>query len=212
MFVGLGLAAYGMALVATMPARIFVPRSGGTVWHGEAALAGGNLLEWRWQPLRSLTGLGFAAGFTIDGPETALTGGAVAGVSSLLLETVRGTADASLLGAMDLPFACALPLAVQIERLAIGGRPGFDGSVRSGAGSCVRKDEVSGLATAVPPLVARAVGDGRIAIVPRARTAQRLIEIGLDADGTIAVAVTPAGAAMLPFASPPGGMEVATKL
>ena len=60
-FVCVGIAAYAVALIATLPASVVFPnhpwRSGvaGTVWNGEVGVAGGTAVSWHWAPLRSLT-------------------------------------------------------------------------------------------------------------------------------------------------------------
>ena len=82
-FVALGVAAYLATLVATVPADVALPRSqivgrfDGTLWHGEALLAGGHRIGWDWAPLRSLLALGFVADWHAAGPGTDLKGQAL---------------------------------------------------------------------------------------------------------------------------------------
>ncbi len=199
-----------------MPRSDGIAAVGGTIWHGEAALAGGDRLSWRWAPLATLAHLAFAADFAVEGRDTALAGRALLGRSSLRLDDVSGTADARLLAALDpgLPFACAMPLQVNLTTLAIGrGDRRMAGEIRSGGGSCGPK--AGGAQVSVAPLILTAGDVGRATaggIAPLGRRRLSLVTFTLARDGRLDLAVTRAGAAALPFAAPPMGMAISTNL
>src|SRR5689334_16323020 len=73
-FAGLGIVAYALALIVTLPASAVLKnrpwRTGvaGTVWNGEVGVAGGARFTWHMAPLRSLTSLAYAADWKGAGP------------------------------------------------------------------------------------------------------------------------------------------------
>lgn len=212
---GIGLGVYLLTLLATMPARIVVPLPGatGTVWHGSAPIDGGNRATWRWAPLRSLTGLGFAADFAVTGPQTALDGRALLRPGHMLFEEVRGSADGGLLALARPSFACAVRMRVDLARLSIGGgRQGADGRVRSEPGSC---QPFGGAAVAVPALaldIRQTPGLAVIGLAPVGERRNPFLVGGLGEDGKLRLIVSAEGAAALPFLAPPGGMKIETEL
>lgn len=213
---GIGLGVYLLTLLVTMPARIVVPLPGatGTIWHGSAPIDGGNRAEWRWSPLRSLTGLGFGADFRVTGPETALDGHALLRPGRVLLEDVKGTADGGLIAATARPsFACSVRMQVDIARVAIGdGKQGADGRIRSEAGTC---QPFGGAPVAVPALtfdVRQTPGLAVINLGPTRRRRAPYLVGGLSEDGHLRLIVSAEGAAALPFLAPPGGMKIETDL
>lgn len=219
-FAGVGAAGYLAALLAQVPAAFVIPRSatvaalGGTIWRGEAALAGGDRLSWRWAPLRSLARLGFAVDFDVAGTDTALAGRAVLGSGRVRLDDVAGTADARLLGAVlpSLPFRCAMPVTLTIERASFGGGARrLVGEGRSAAGAC----RAGAAATPVAPLAfaSRALGGVSEAVLtPLGQRRRTLATLRLAEDGRATIAVTREGATALPFAAPPGGLSIETSL
>lgn len=215
-FAGVGLAAYAVALIATIPASAVVSGGawrtgvGGTVWNGEVGLAGGSKLEWRWAPLRSLINLAFAVDWRANGDATNLGGRALIGPSSTTIDAMSGSADGTLLQAIqpDLPFVCDMAMQLDFPRMKLGG----DGQQAIGQlltepGSC--RPRRGGMSTAVPALIltAQAIGDqSRMTLAPATQRRRILMTIVLSADGTVDVALTPEGAAALPFVGlPPGG-------
>lgn len=221
-FVAIAVAAYCAALLWTIPAALVVPRSiavsdaSGTPWRGSAMLADGGTLGWRWAPLRSLLGLGFAADWNVEGPGSMLAGRALLHPHSVVIDETGGDAAGSLLSLAlpDLPFACATPLRVALDEVAIGGGDqALRGEIRAGAGACAPR--TGGTATLVPPLVASFGGLGRdseIMLAPTGARRELLAHGTLARDGRLRLEVTRAGAAMLPFASPPRGMTIDTTL
>lgn len=222
-FASIGVAAYLAALIATVPASLVALRTpgmaiGGTIWNGEAALVGGNRVDWSWAPLRSLAQLGFALDWRARGPATDLAGRALLKPGRVILQETTGSADGSLLDAIapDLPFTCAMMMQVDLSRVAIGGEgQGFSGEIRSKPGAC-RTKGAGGLATPVPALIMiadRADQRSTVAsIAPLDQPRHRLVKITLGNDGRLVVGITPAGAAKLPFISPRGGMRIETEL
>lgn len=221
LFAALGVAAYLLALLATIPASLFVPEgapiaAGGTIWRGQAALEGGGRIRWSFAPLRSLLQLGLSVDWQATGPQTALTGRALVKPGRIIAEDVRGDADGALLAAVapELPFACTMTMHIDMPRIALGGTAqGFAGRVDSDAGSC--RSKAGGTETPAPPLQMVAEGgDGPTVatIAPLGPHPERLARIDLGRDGALRVEVTPRGAAVLPFLAPAGGATVETRL
>lgn len=207
----LTLAAYGIALVATLPARLLlggeadspVLAVGGTVWSGEAALGEGHGVRWIWAPGASLLSLSFAAEWEMTGPDTALKGRASWRPSGTNLSDVEGRASGLLLSALAprLPIRCDFPMEVRIGALnGRGQRKGADGRVESGAGNCGLRD-AGGIAAPVPPLVAVAttgVGGSTAYVAPRGEPGVRLLTAAVTPSGRLSVRLTPAGVALFP--------------
>ncbi len=203
-----GVIAYLLALVAFLPARVaFDPGPrwtlSGTVWNGEALLAGTQRLEWQWSPIRSLTGFTFAADWRLTSAGSDLTGNAALRGSRVLLEDVSGEIDAGLLTALDptLPFECAATMQVRIDRLAVGGdAQGGSGRLRSEGGQCTSK--AIGIATFVlPTLTGKLAPSGDVTALSLAAAGSRreLVRGSLTRQGHLRVAMTSAGAQVLPF-------------
>lgn len=222
----LGLAAYLIALLATIPAGVFIPASGallevgGTIWHGEAALDGGDRLRWRFAPLRSLINLGFAADWRVEGVATDLGGRAVLRSGGrAALDSISGRAGGALLraAAPGLPFTCELDLQLDVPTLKLGGGDQrAAGEIRSDAGSCRPTVVPAASPTAVPPLILVAEPDARrgtiFSIAPLGQRRTRLVEGALARDGRLSVTIGRGGAAALPFAAPAGGVALETRL
>lgn len=217
-FAVLGIASYVVAMVATMPASVFLKnrpwRSGvaGTVWNGEVGIVGGTKIEWHWAPLRSLTSLGFAADWNATGPDTDLGGRLLARPGKLVLDKVSGAADAAMLLALQpsLPFTCAMTLQMEMERIVLASSDAMlDGTIRSDPGSCAPRG--GGAATTLPPLrlTAEQAGDqSQVRITPDAQRRQTLIQATLAETGSIDISATPEGAQMMPFTRLPPGLVI----
>ncbi|TDN79044.1 type II secretion system (T2SS) protein N [Stakelama pacifica] len=215
-FVSVGVLAYLIAMVATMPASVLIRnrdwRTGisGTIWNGEAGLAGGSVLSWQFAPLRSLTSLGFAIDWHANGADTDIGGRALFRPGRTVLDHVSGSADASLIKAIQpLPFDCAMQMHVEMPRIAIGGGDSeMEGQLATDTGSCVG---ANGIATPVAPLVLTAEPLGqetRIRLTPMAQRRRELVRATLKEDGALSITMTQAGAAALPFAGVPGGSTI----
>lgn len=215
-FVALGIGAYAVAMVATIPAGAVVERGawrtgvGGTIWNGEAGLAGGSRLEWRWAPLRSLVSLAFAVDWTANGDATNLGGRALIGPSSTTLDAMSGSADGTLLQAIqpDLPFVCDMAMQLDFPKAKLGGGGQMvEGRLLTEPGTC--RPRAGGAATAVPALILTAEHIGttsRLTLAPATQRRRTLMTMALAEDGTIDITLTPEGAAALPFVGlPPGG-------
>jgi hypothetical protein len=215
-FSSFGIAAYVVAMIATIPASAVVDGGawrtgiGGTVWNGEVGLAGGSKLEWHWAPLRSLVNLGFAVDWTANGDATNLGGRALIGPSSSTVDAMSGSADGTLLQAIqpDLPFVCDMAMQLDFPRARIGGSDQMvSGQLLTEPGSC--RPRAGGVPTAVPALVLTAQHIGtqsRLTLAPATQRRRTLMTIVLGEDGTVDMTLTPEGAAALPFVGlPPGG-------
>lgn len=207
-------------MLATAPASLLVRnapwRTGvaGTIWSGQVGLAGGSTLEWQLAPLRSLTSLGFAADWKARGPDTDLGGQALVHLGGrTVLEHVSGSADASLLQAIqpDLPFTCQMVMQVEMAKIAVrGGSQMLDGKVTTDPGSC-RPKAPGGAPTAVPALLLAAEHIGRrttIRLTPATQRRQVLLDAVLGEDGTLDLGLSKDGAAALPFVGLPGGARI----
>ncbi|MBQ1496795.1 MAG: type II secretion system protein N [Sphingomonas sp.] len=206
-------------MLVTMPASLVFRntawRTGvaGTVWNGEVGIAGGATFAWHMAPLRSLTSLAFAADWKATGPNTDLGGQMLQHLGGrTVLDHVSGSADASLFRALqpNLPFTCNLALQIEMRRIASGGGTRIaDGKVTTDPGSCRAKN--GGGPVAVPALLITAehVGDRTtIRVAPSAQRLKTLMTAILSEDGTLDIAMTPEGAAILPFVGLPGGARV----
>lgn len=217
-FAVLGIASYAAAMIATIPASVVFKnhpwRTGvaGSIWHGEVGVAGGTTLRWDWAPLRSLTSLAFAADWRATGSDTDLRGRALAGWTSMTLDKVSGSANASLLQAIqpDLPFTCGMTSQVEFEKIVVGGSSRMMlGKATTDPGSCRPKG--AGAATALPALILIAEHVGRrtqIRLAPLTQRRKTLVSAMLDEDGTLDLTVTPDGAEMMPFLGVPPGARI----
>lgn len=215
-FAGLGLAVYLFALIVTIPARVLIPLpdADGTIWHGEALLAGGSRVEWRWAPLRSLVGFGFAADFSVTGVETTLAGSALLRPGRIIFENVGGRADGALLDILaGSSFTCSARMQLDIERLAIGGGVrGGQGRIDGEPGVCQAFGGVAPVS--VPALrldLTQTPGVAMINLAPRGQAGKPYMVGELSKEGQLRLIVTAEGAAAMPFASPPGGMKIETE-
>ena len=218
LFSGLGIAAYAIAMIATLPAGAIVDRGdwrtgvGGTIWNGEVGLAGGSRLEWQWAPLRSLVNLAFAVDWRATGTDTNLGGRALIGPSATTIDAMSGSADGTLLQAIqpDLPFTCDMTLQAEFPRAKLGGTgQSIEGSLMTDAASCAPKR--GGVPTAIPPLILTAEHIGtqsRLRLAPATQRRRTLMTITLAEDGTVDIGMTPEGAAALPFVGMPPGASI----
>lgn len=214
----LGIAAYALAMLATMPASVFLKnrpwRTGvaGTVWNGEVGVAGGSKFEWNWAPLRSLTSLAFAADWKATGPDTDMGGRGMMRFGRTVLDDVSGSAHSSLLQALqpNLPFSCDLVMQLQFAKITIGGSgQAIDGKLTTDPGTCTPKG--GGATTAVPSLLLTAEKIGtatRIRITPTAQRRQLLMDATLGEDGKLSFRMTADGARILPFTGMPAGATI----
>lgn len=222
MFVILGIVAYALAMVATMPAGVAFSnrpwRTGiaGTIWNGEVGISGGTKIEWDWAPLRSLTSFGFAADWKATGPDTDLGGRGLIRFGRTVLDSVSGSAHASLLTAIqpNLPFTCDLVMQTEFPRIAIGGSGQMiDGKLTTDPGTCTPKG--GGAAVPVPALLLTAEKIGtttRIRIAPATQRRQTLLDATLSEEGELSLTLTADGARVLPFIGLPAGASIAGEL
>lgn len=217
-FVVLGIAAYALAMFATMPASVFLKnrpwRTGvaGTVWNGEVGIAGGSKFEWNWAPLRSLTSFALAADWKATGPDTDMGGRGLVRFGRTVLDDVSGSAHSSVLQALqpNLPFTCDLVMQLQFAKIAIGGGDQMvDGKLTTAPGTCTTKN--GNTPTPVPALLLTAEKIGtatRIRITPATQRRQLLMDATLAEDGKLSLHMTPDGARILPFTGMPAGATI----
>ena len=189
-----GVAAYVVALVATLPARIVAPHGSdatGTVWHGVMTRADGATVTWDWSPARSLESGSVAVAWILDATDTHLTGVArLRPFTAPELSRVEGRAAWALLAAAvpGLP-QCTIPMIVALETVAV---RGATGAVRSLPGTC--PGAVPGTTRAVARMIATFNGaQGRVAPWTEPATSLAIVDM---AGGTIRLHVTAAGAAV----------------
>lgn len=217
-FVALGIAAYIIAMLATLPAGAVFKnkpwRTGiaGTVWTGEVGVVGGTAFRWTSAPLRSLTSLAFAGDWKATGPDTDMGGRGLVRFSRVVLEQISGSAHASMLQALQpgLPFTCDLVMQVEFDKIAVGGSgQAIDGKLTTDAGTCTPKG--GGAAVPVPPLLLTAEKIGQatqIRIVPAAQRRQTLLEATLGENGRLSLRMTEDGVRVLPFVGMPAGATI----
>lgn len=222
MFVVLGIVAYVLAMAATMPAGVAFSnrpwRTGiaGTVWNGEVGIAGGTKIDWQWAPLRSLTSLAFAADWKATGPDTDMGGRGLVRFGRIVLDSVSGSAHASLLGGLqpNLPFTCDLVMQSEFDRIAIGGSGQMiAGKLTTDPGTCTPKG--GGAAVPVPALLLTAEKIGtttRIRIAPATQRLQTLVDATLTEDGALTLRMTADGARVLPFVGMPAGASISGQI
>lgn len=221
-FALLGIAAYTVWMIATIPAgavfKNYSWRSGisGTIWNGEVGIAGGSVGRWQFAPLRSLLNLGYAADWRVTGPNTDLGGRVVAGFSGTVIDSVSGTAPASLLQGIqpNLPFTCDINAQIKIDRLAYGGSGQMmDARMVSYPGTC--RPRGAGAATQLPALVFTAKKTGKetvMRLAPATQPLNTLLNATLGEDGTLTVSLTPDGQRMMPFIGLPAGVPFKGKM
>lgn len=176
----------------------------GTVRSGTAALAGGHVLGWRLDALRSVARGAIVAAVTLRGPGTDLGGElTLRGLSGqdVAVAGLSGRAAWPLVAAVapEADLACDIGLVLQAVdvRFAPGLRRGA-GRAASAAGACA---ETGGAPVAVPALEMRleTVGEGLRAAVTRAGPqGEALGEALATNDDRLVVTVRPAGAALAP--------------
>lgn len=222
LFGGIGIVAYVIAMLWTLPASVFVKnypwRTGvaGTVWSGEVGIAGGAIVSWRWAPLRSLTSLGFAADWHAAGADTDLGGQGLLSSGAVRLDNVSGSATGALLTTMlpGLDFTCDMNLQAEFPQLLLGsGRGLIEGQATIDPGSCSKSPGGSPVPTPAMILTAEHVGtDSRIRLSPIGQRRNALIDATLSEDGAYKVTLTQEGAALLPFTGLPPGVSVESTL
>ncbi len=217
-FAALGIASFAVAIVVTLPASLIAGNAdwrsgvGGTVWNGEVGIAGGSRVEWHFAPLRSLTSLGFAVDWTATGPDTDLGGQALVRAGGVRLDRVAGSADASLLAAIqpNLPFACDSTWQVDMPVLStIAGAAMAEGRVAIEPGTCVTRPGNVATPTPAMLLTAEHIGqETRIRLVPDGQRRRTLMDATVQDSGRLRFGMTNEGAATLPFTGLPAGVTV----
>lgn len=211
-----GVGTYALALVATAPSEIVVPRSSngerqavGTVWAGERALPGGFAAGWALEPLSSLVNLSVAERLGVRGPDTALTGQALVRPGRVLVRDLEGTASMRLLNAFapGLPFACSPVMRIGVSRLSVRGAPEGAGGMTTTPGECAPPG--GGAATPIPALAGAVTADAGATTVTltRAGSGEPVMRARVQADGGLTASVEPGGVGLLPGIGAPVSIE-----
>lgn len=209
---GVGVAAYGLGLVATLPAEVVAPDDRdavGTVWDGQMALEGGFAAGWRTQPLASLAHGSLAERLQVTGPLTELNGQALVRPGRVLLRDLDGVASARLINAVApaLPFACDADLRVTIAELALKGAPAGAGTVRSSPGDCTPAG--GGTPSPLPALSGTFSADAASTTLTLARAGSEtaVASARVTPAGQLSLTVEPGGIGLFPGVNTPVSLE-----
>lgn len=212
LFILLGVAAYLLSLIATLPARLLFADARddavlgtvtGTIWSGEGSMNAGHSLRWDWAPLDSLAQFGFVVDLSVRGPDTALSGQASWRPGRVELSNIEGPATGTLISAIfpTLPFTCDFPMVVNLNKVRLSGRrPGVDGEVRTEGGLCATRASSIAATSIMPPLIGRSaitIGGSSGFIDTRSRS-ERILTSSITPGGEVSVSVLPRAAALLP--------------
>lgn len=203
--VGVGLLAYFGGLALFLPAEAAVGRkldAVGTVWNGQVGLDPGFAARWRLKPLRSLVTLGAVGDFALTGPDTNVTGEAVARPAGVTLKSAEGGSTLRLVSALvpALPFGCDGHMRIEARSLALRGGVTGDGTLTTGPATCAAP---GGTSAFVPPMTGRLSSDasGSSATLTGA-TGGRLAQVRTTKAGAVSVTVEPAAAGVFPGVVP----------
>lgn len=201
--------AYLVFLAATMPARMVgrvvglppqVVHLAGTVWKGESVFTDGVVVTWRVDPLRSLLALALEAEWTLQSPDTRLSGLVQVSPNAFAVSRITGVAGWSLVEAAlpQVPFTCEPRARVEIDRVS------HAAGVIDAAGTLTTAEGICGDAIAdvlVPALAGEIVpeSDGvRLTVSMREPPGTVLGEARITQTGVLELTIQPAGAALVP--------------
>ena len=202
---GVGLVAYLAGLALFLPAEAAVGRkvdAVGTVWNGQVGLAPGFAASWELKPLRSLLTLGAIGDFSLTGPDTAITGEAVARPAGVTVKSAEGGASLRLISALlpALPFACDGHMRIEARALGLRGGVNGEGALTTGPATCAAPGGASSFA---PPITGKLASDaqGSSATLTSA-DGRRLAQARTTKAGAVSVTVDPAAAGLFPGVVP----------
>jgi hypothetical protein len=218
----LGLGAGGVALVATMPLGFAVRMAGvvlpagvtlsGTVWRGQAALAG-HRAAWQTLPGRSVMAGAWVADLRVTGPETDLAGQAALRPGGARIAPLAGRVGWPLIDAVmpGLEIRCATTADVDLAEARIrAGDRAATGQITLAAGTCARVDGTV-KDVPLPAMVARIVttADGvGMALAAVDAPGVALGNLLVTPDDRLRVTVHATGAAMVPGLPVTGGSQI----
>lgn len=210
-------AAYALALLLTIPARLFVPEGigvvSGTLWHGRITATDRAMLAWRLSPGASLRAFRPVMAWQWADDGALLSGQAAPAIGGVSLRAIRGTVQGETVSAFfpALPFRCTALIDVAIDRWELGGNAQrIRGTARSGPALCAARQSAA-LSLPLGPLVAEAK-DGKVGsrfvLTPADARRQTLLSGSLAPDGRWQLVPTAQGAALLPFAGLVAGSPI----
>ena len=195
------LPASAMRELATLPPQ--VTGLYGSVWRGRATLDGGYTLSWDLRG-RSILTARAVTDWTVQGPDTQLSGVMTATPRGGELRDVAGRAGPGLLALLPgAPLTdCTSRAVVDLQRLAWAGDVAHAaGVVQIDAGTC---NDLLGRATAVPQMVLDLSAQGRDARAVLSDRDGTLAQVTVTGDRRLILRVEPEGATLVP-GMPTGG-------
>lgn len=208
----LAVLVYGVGLVATLPASAMrelatlppqVTGLYGSVWRGRATLDGGYMLNW---DLRgpSILGARAVADWTMQGPDTQLSGVMTVTTRGGRLTDVAGRAGPGLLALLPgSPLTdCTSRAVVDVQTLAwVKDSARAAGVVQIDAGTC---NDLLGRAMVVPQMVLDLSAQGNDARAVLSDRDGKLAQVTVTGDRRLILRVEPEGATLVP-GMPTGG-------
>lgn len=209
----LALFTYGVSLIATAPANVLtrlvnmpaaVTSVSGSIWRGQAMLAGGHATQWSVGPLASFRHAALAIRWSLQGPGTHLQGNASLRPGMVSVKDVEGRISWQLVDAIapGLPITCEAQARVAIERLVFKDTiEDMAGELRSGPSVCASVNGKPAQTGEVPSLlaIAKMTPDGsQLEITTVADEATPLARATLTAQDTLVLTLLSAGAGLVP--------------
>ena len=212
---GVAVGAYALGLLAMAPSELIVKRSSngerqavGTVWAGERAMPGGFAAGWTTMPFASILHLSAAERLRFRGPDTDASAQLLARPGRTVARDLDGTMSMRMLNAVapGLPFACSSILRLDVDRIALKGRPEGEGRATSTPGECAAAGTP---AVPLPGLVGTVTADegATTAVFTRAGGTEAALKARIQADGKITASVEPSGVGLLPGIGAPMSIE-----
>ncbi len=207
-FILIGILAYVIGLIATIPAATMIDESdrvqvGGTIWRGEAVLASTIRFEWVFSPLTTLSKMAFSAEWRVSGGGTDLAGTATKRGNQLQFVDVAGQADGSLLDAAfpDLPLSCRFTADVRVDQAYLGGEgQRVQGTLRTGPMACSAK-QLAALPVELPAMTGALGpgGNGTAGALISSADQAHILELRLSPQGMLSVWPTQFAVQRVPF-------------
>lgn len=207
-FILIGILAYFVGLIATIPAATIIDESerlqvGGTIWSGEAVFASTIRIEWAFSPLSSLSKMAFSAEWRLSGGGTDLAGSATRRGDQLQFANVVGQIDGSLFDAAfpNLPLSCRFTADVRFDHAFLSGEgQRAQGSLRTGPMACSAR-ELAALPVELPAMTGEVgpAGNGTAGALISSADRAHILELRLSPKGMLSVWPTQMAVERVPF-------------